>query len=81
MSDKETEVSKAFNVLKKSMNDDSSYAHGWHCNIAMMCYDAIKEKNLVSGSNFTHIEALEVGNEAASRFMKLCFDVETSQEP
>ena len=54
-------------------------AHSWHCNIAMMCHDAImsdneKRDNLFKVSNSA---AHKIGNDAASRFMKLCFDVET----
>ena len=71
-------VQEAFQVLKQAMIDDGpadagSYAHSWHCNIAMMCYDSIRE----AADNIPHDQALLIGNEAASRFMKLCFDVET----
>lgn len=71
------EVEKAFNIIKQAMIDDDpskngSYAHTWHCNIAMMCYDAI-----LAEDSLNHDLALKVGNDAASRFMKLCFDVET----
>ena len=74
MSDK---VSGAFEVIKQAMIDDNpsnpgSYAHSWHCNIAMMCHDAIMADR-ESGPEWAH----KVGNDAASRFMKLCFDVET----
>lgn len=79
MSYKEAEIQKAFDVLRKAMIDDcpnehGSLAHSWHCNIAMMCYDAIKDQN----PELMHDVAHRVGNDAASRFMKLCFDVETS---
>ena len=83
----QTPVGKAMNIIKQAMIDDSpsqpgSYAHSWHCNIAMMCYDAIRaaeEKNPGATADDTqaHIDAHKVGNDAASRFMKLCFDVET----
>jgi len=71
-------VKQAMEVIKKAMVDDNpsekgSYAHSWHCNIAMMCHDAILDFDDQVGF------ALEVGNNAASRFMKLCFDVETKQ--
>ena len=73
------EIAEAMAVIKQAMIDDGpgesgSYAHRWHCNIAMMCYDAIRasEKNAL-GHNTTR----EIANDAASRFMKLCFDVET----
>ena len=76
-------VIDAFKVIKQAMIDDNpsdagSLAHSWHCNIAMMCYDAILDSNIdlmVSGNE----EALKVCNDAASRFMKLCFNVETKQ--
>jgi hypothetical protein len=47
-----TEIEKAFNVIKKEMVDDDpgapgSYAHAWHCIIAMMCYDAISDAGIV----------------------------------
>ncbi|PHS71950.1 MAG: hypothetical protein COB22_05905 [Cycloclasticus sp.] len=73
-------VQEAFAVLKQAMIDDGAaeqggYAHSWHCNIAMMCYDAIKDNK--SDLPLTSFEAREIGNDAASRFMKLCFDVDT----
>jgi len=75
-------VQEAFNVIKQAMKDDSpseggSYAHGWHCNIAMMCYDAICEAEGDIKREGDGINAHKVGNDAASRFMRLCFDVET----
>ena len=75
----QVEVSKAFEVIRAAMVKDcpeqpGSYAHSWHCNIAMMCYDAIRgsDKNQL-GHNTAH----EIGNDAASRFMKVCFVVVT----
>lgn len=70
------EIVQAMNVLKQSMIDDEpgvpgSYAHGWHCNIAMACYDAMLQ---TEGDGHDHHA---IANNAASRFMKLCFDVET----
>ena len=56
-------IEEAIGVLKTAMKKDSDYAHSWHCNIAVMAQDA--------GANY------KVSNEGASRFMKLCFDVET----
>ena len=76
MSDK---VKNAFEVIKQAMIDDDpsqpgSYAHSWHCNIAMMCADAIHD----DPSEFATTEdAHRIGNEAATRFMKLCFGVDT----
>ena len=76
------EVARAFEVIKKAMIDDSpseqgSYAHSWHCNIAMMCYDAIEDAKLEIDREGQGIDSHKAGNDAASRFMKLCFDVET----
>jgi len=69
---------KAFNVIKQAMMDDEpskpgSIAHGWHCNIAMACYDAMLQ---TEGDGHEHHK---IANNAASRFMKLCFDVETKR--
>ena len=76
-----TEVEQAMNVLKEAFESDPSYAHSWHCNIAMSCYDAIHD-DVPIGPNFTkHDEAHRVGNDAASRFMKLAFGVVTSKAP
>ena len=79
MSDNLIEVAEAFEIIKKAMKEDNpsdpgSYAHSWHCNIAMMCADAIYEDHTEA---YTSNDAHRIGNEAASRFMKLCFDVET----
>ena len=72
-------TAKAFEVIKQAMIDDGpgmpgSYAHSWHSNIAMMCYDAI----LADNENAENAHA--IGNDAASRFMKLCFGVDTSNQ-
>jgi len=70
------EIKEAMAAIKQAMIDDNpsepgSYAHSWHCNIAMACYDACASPGLPHG------EGHKKANEAASRFMKLCFDVET----
>lgn len=75
------EIEEAMNVIKQAMIDDNpsepgSYAHSWHCNIAMMCADAVLDSGVVVGPLYQS-DAREIGNDAASRFMKLCFDVET----
>ena len=76
------EIEKAMNVLKQAMIDDGveekgSYAHVWHCNIAMACYDAMHSVDKQSLSESDHDWRHKVANDAASRFMKLCFDVNT----
>ena len=52
------EVEKAFEVIKKAMIDDNpseqgSYAHSWHCNIAMMCADAIHAERIKAAKEAT----------------------------
>ena len=81
-----TEVKKAMAVLKQAMIDDGpselgSYAHSWHCNIAMACYDAIEDGKLDVNHETESLDSHAVGNDAASRFMKLCFGVETTNDP
>ena len=67
---------EAFNVLSEALKNDDSYAYSWHANIAMACSDAITEALCTRESINDHA----IGNEAASRFMKLCFGVETSHK-
>lgn len=69
-----SDIEKAMNVLRKAMQKEPDYAHTWHCNIAMSCYDSMGDKDTSD-----HDRCLRISNEAASRFMKLCFDVETKQ--
>ena len=81
MSDK---IKEAMDVLKQAMIDDTpedkgSYAHSWHCNIAMSCYDAMHDSKHQALSESSHDWRHKVANDAASRFMKLCFDVTTKQ--
>lgn len=72
---------KAFKAIKKAINNESDYAYGFHANIAMMCYDSMMASKEITGEAcHTHIAALKIGNEAATRFMKMCFDAETSQD-
>lgn len=66
-----------YNLLKEALHASPHYAHAWHCNVAMSCYDAIREESEL----FPHTRAMKIGNEAASRFMKLAFDVVTGPEP
>ncbi len=64
--------------ISSSIQKDDAYAYSWHANIAMMCYDAISSKTYDAPYGFDHELAHKIGNEAASRFMKICFDAETS---
>lgn len=71
-----TKIEKAMKTLKQAFIDDPDYAHSWHCNIAMACYDEVVAEGMKNGT-FDHADAHAIGNRAASRFMKLAFDVET----
>lgn len=81
----ETTVAAAMMVIRQAMAEDPDFAHGWHCNVAMMCYDAINNADIVAldmdSGDMSHDDRVRVGNDAASRFMKLAFDVETSANP
>jgi len=75
------EIKEAMDVIKKAMEDDKpedkgSYAHSWHCNLAMAFYDAIPDSPAVW--KIDDGEKHRICNEGATRFMKLCFDIETS---
>lgn len=68
----------AVGALKQAFQDDPDYAHSWHCNLAMMFSDAMETGGVSrrhAGGSINH----EVANDAASRFMKLAFDVVTKQ--
>ena len=70
------EVKQAMETIKKAMIDDNpseagSYAHGWHCNLAVCFEDELMQNK----SDDAHV----ICNAAASRFMKLCFGVETKE--
>ena len=72
-------VKEAMKIIKQAMIEDEpskqgSLAHAWHCNIAMACFDSI-HSDIKSGPDW----AINVSNEAASRFMKLLFDVKTER--
>lgn len=58
--------------LKLQMQEDSDYAHSWHCNVAMAIYDSFIDDKMNEG--MLH----RLSNKAASRFMKSAFGVETS---
>lgn len=49
--------------LSTALKDDPGFAWSWHCNVAMCVMD--------EGGDYA------MANKAASRFMKLAFDVET----
>lgn len=70
---KEITIEQAINRLKQAMIDEPDYAYGWHANIAMSVYDECT-------TDISHDDAHRIGNDAASRFMKICFNAETSQD-
>lgn len=73
-----TEIEKAMETLKNAFVNDADYAHSWHCNIAMMCYHSIRDSKPDDDFRHTrHDDAHAIGNDAASRFMKLAFQVDT----
>jgi len=59
-------VKFAFWILKRAMRKDPDYAWSWHCNLAMMAYDA----------GAPHDDA----NVRAADFMKYCFGVSTRNQ-
>jgi hypothetical protein len=69
----ENDISTAISILRRAMADNPDYAHGFHCNVATCCNDAIESAR---GIKDNHI----IANEAATRFMKSAFGVETSND-
>jgi hypothetical protein len=59
-------IQDAMTTLKYNMNNDKGYVWGWYCNLVMMSIDSGVERAKAEDS--------------ASRFMKLCFNVEASQD-
>lgn len=73
----EITIEQAINRLKKAMQDGDDYTYGWHANIAMSCVDAMMEvKEKVAFDSYSDFH--RAANEGASRFMKICFDADTS---
>lgn len=74
-------VKQAMDTLRMAMEQEPDYAHSWHCNIAMMCYDSIRSADITAidedSGDMSHEDAHIVGNDAASRFMKICFGINT----
>jgi hypothetical protein len=70
MNNTEITIEQAMNRLKQAMKEDD-YAYGWHANIAMSVYDECTD-------DISHEDSHRIGNDAATRFMKTCFDAETS---
>ena len=71
-------IAEAMATLKQAMIDDGpgepgSYAHAWHCNIAMAFYDVMMDFD--DQDDF----ADKIANDAASRVMENFFGVETKK--
>lgn len=76
---KQNKIANAFNIIKQEMVEDNpekigSYAHSWHCNIAMSFYDEMRSHDI----NISHDLLHKICNNAASRFMRLLFGVNTN---
>jgi len=67
----ELESYSGFEKLKKSLKDDPDYVHSWYCNLTMSFLDEM------SGDFKTDREIARGG---ASRFMKICFDIDIKDE-
>jgi hypothetical protein len=65
-------VHSAMEVLKAAMKADPDFARTWHDNLAMAVMDSESRGDLQSDH--------EVANDAAARFMKSAFDVDTTKE-
>jgi len=70
------DVGEAFAILRKEIQNDPSYAYGWHANIAMAMFDVMPETFWMPDKS----KYKKFANEGASAFMKRVFDVETSQD-
>ena len=72
----EDNVKNSIEILTSEMQDTElgSYAHSWHCNLAMASYDAIMSFD--DQIDWAH----DISNDAASRFMRLLFNVNTKNE-
>lgn len=67
---------EAMEALRVALHNDDGYAITWHSNIAMACYYAVLHESLRDPNvKCGHDEAHRIGNEAASRFLQLCFNV------
>jgi hypothetical protein len=71
----EYRIGEALETLKQAMQKHSEYAHSWHCKVAISMYDSFAEV-----THETHGEKINQANQAATLFMKRCFDVSTSIE-
>ncbi len=70
-----TEIENAVEALSEAFRDDESFAHSWHCNLAMAFYDSFPK--CLHPEKI--IECHKLANEGAARFMKNAFGVDTSE--
>ena len=63
---------KAMADLRKVLAADKSYAHDWHCSIVCSVIDSFHNGDILNRDTID-----KYSNEAATHFMKNCFDVET----
>ncbi len=66
-----TQQSNSFTAFKKDMQEDKELAFAWHDNLACCVMDTFPDSD--TGEN--HARA----NEAAKRFMRHAFDIDTSE--
>jgi len=68
-------IKQAMEALTEKMNSEGTepgtYASAWHCNLAMLCSDAIYEALSDTVD--------KISNDAADKIMKLCFDIDTKK--
>ncbi len=60
-------IQKSIETLTGAVQSDPEYAWAWHCNIAMCSVDEGMER--------------AAANRAAARFMKIFFNVDTTESP
>lgn len=92
MNAKSKKLKMAMEILKQAMiqgdpKEPGSYAYAWHANISMAIFDSLAEdptlNELAANREIGEInnsDLQRLANNAARRTMKICFDVETSDE-
>lgn len=77
-----TPSSQAMNVLCRALQEDPDYARSWHDNIAMAFKDSWEQQAINKNSNLSTASRTLVhnlANDAAARFMHMCFGADTSK--
>ena len=72
------EIKPAMDTLRKLFLKYPFYAHGWYCSLAKTFSDTLKNADIVDIGCCDEIH--KTCNDAASQFMKLCFDVEPNND-